>query len=131
MDYIRKLPLLMAVTGGLIVGLAGYAHKVPDKENMIKMLIVMIIFYIVGYWMRDTTISIVDSSKKKAKEKENEIIRFEKEKRKKESDSNREAAKNKGLTLDLTADGELSFNNDEEDFDALPVADFIKKELNQ
>jgi hypothetical protein len=40
MDYIRKLPLLMGLTSGIVAGIAGYVQKVSNKENMLKMLIV-------------------------------------------------------------------------------------------
>lgn len=130
MDYVRKLPLLMAVASALIVGMAGSAQKVPDKENMLKMLIIMVIFYIAGYFIKNTIADILEAKRIKEEEKLEEQRRIEIEKNKEEM-SKKQAGKTKGLTLDLMADDELGLENQDEAFDALPVADFIKRELNQ
>lgn len=129
MDYVRKLPLLIALLSAMIVGTVGYIQKVPNRENMMKMVIVMIVFYIVGYLIRNTITGIVEANIKRAEEEEKERKRLEEEKLKEEQSKKPE--KTNESTLNLVADEDLNFGSDVEDFDALPVADFIKKELNQ
>ena len=53
MDYIRKLPLLMAISSAIITGLVGYAHQVHNNENM-TYACTMVIFYVVGLLIRGT-----------------------------------------------------------------------------
>ncbi len=129
MDYIRKMPLLMALTGGIIVGLMGFANQVPDKENLIKIIFVMVIFYIAGYFISHTLKDILETSRLKAEEKLQEQRQLEKEAREKENEEL--AGKAKGQALNLVAGDELVYGGEMEDFEALPVADFIKRELNQ
>ncbi len=129
MDYVRKLPLLMAVASALIVGMGGCAQKVSNKENMLNMLIIMVVFYIAGHFIKYMINGILEAKRIKDEEILQEQKRIEQEKNYEEM-SKRQAGKTKGLSLDLVADDDLDFESTDEEFNALPVADFIKKELN-
>jgi len=132
MDYVRKLPLLIALLSSVIVGLVGRLQRVPDKENMLRMIIVMVIFYSLGLLIRGTIVDIKNSiDKKRAEEEEQARALLEAEKKQNEQNNNEQEDMNSGNILDLKVDDDLVFGTDDEDFDALPVADFIKKELNQ
>lgn len=130
MDYIRKLPLLMALSGAIITGLVGYTHQVNNNENMINMLIAMVIFYVVGLLIRGTVLDIIETNRKKeeARIKEEERIAKEKEKEEKKL-KKQNAEKGSGSTLDIIADEDLNLGMTEEEFEALPVADYITNEL--
>ena len=131
MDYIRKLPLLMALSGAIITGLVGYTHQVNNNENMINMLIAMVIFYLVGLLIRGTVLDIIETNRKKEEEeriKEEERIAKEKEKEEKKL-KKQNAEKGSGSTLDIIADEDLDLGMTEGEFNALPVADYITNEL--
>lgn len=135
MDYIRKLPLLMALSSGIITGLAGYANQVGNKENMTNMFIAMVIFYIVGLLIRGTLIDIIETNRKKEEEKKREEKRLAKEKEREEKERERkkkQAAENiPGSILDIAADEDLKPGMNDEEFEALPIADYIRNELKE
>ncbi len=129
MTYIRKLPLLMALAGAIITGLVGYIHRVNNKENMTNMVITMIIFYVVGLLIRNTISNIVETLNKKAEEREKEEkLRIAEEKKKAQEE---EKDKNLGKSLDLVADDKFDLGISDDEFDELPVADYIKNELSK
>ena len=137
MDYIRKLPLLMALASSLIAGLTGYFNRVPDKENVFRMTVVMVLFYITGYMIRNIISDILKTKEKiteEEKEKEKESGRkkqAEREQQRKAAKSEKEPSEKSGRTVDITADNELDFGAGEDDFEAFPVADFIKNGSDQ
>ncbi|MGI6124177.1 MAG: hypothetical protein ACOYIG_08315 [Acetivibrionales bacterium] len=131
MDYIRKLPLLMALSGAIITGLMGYTNRVQNNENMINMIITMIIFYIVGLLIRGTAFDIIETNRKKEEEKLAEEKRIAEEKEKEEKELKRKAEQASGNTLNLVADEDLNLGMSEEEFNDLPVADYIKSELSK
>jgi phosphate/sulfate permease len=118
----------MALAGSIIIGLVGYANKVSNKENMLKMVIIMVIFYIVGCFIRNTITGILDENRKKAEKQEKRELE---EKRQKEELERKQNGNKKESKLDLVADDELDLNGSDGDFDTLPVAEFIKNELNK
>lgn len=127
MDFVRKLPLLIAVFSAMLIGLVGRLKGVPDRENMLKMIIVMLIFYGIGLLIRGTINDIVSSIERKAEEERAKAL-LEVEQQKEELRNSEPSSS--GSILDLTADDDLNFDTGD-DFDALPVADFITKELNR
>ncbi|NLX63464.1 MAG: hypothetical protein GX022_01590 [Clostridiaceae bacterium] len=133
MDYIRKLPLLMALSSGIITGLAGYASQVANKENMTNMFIVMIIFYIVGLLIRGTLIDIIETNRKKEEERIREEKRLAREKEREERERQRKEKKAAGNVsgniLNLAADEDLKQVINDEEFEDLPIADYIRSEL--
>lgn len=131
MDYIRKLPLLMALSGAIITGLVGYTHQVHNNENMINMIITMVIFYIVGLLIRGTVLDIIETNRKKEEERIQEEKRIAEEKEKEEKNQRKKAEKALGSTLNLVVDEDLNLGMSEEEFNDLPVADLIKSELSK
>lgn len=145
MDYIRKLPLLMALASSLIAGLTGYFNRVPDKENVFRMTVVMVLFYITGYMIRNiisdilkTKEKITEEEREKEKESKNKSgnesgrkKQAEREQQRKAAKSEKEPSEKSGRTVDITADDKLDFGAGEDDFEAFPVADFIKNGSDQ
>jgi divalent metal cation (Fe/Co/Zn/Cd) transporter len=129
MDYIRKLPLLMALSGAIITGLVGYTHQVQNNENMTNMIITMIIFYIIGLLIRGTVLDIIETIRKKEEEKIKEEKRIAEEKEKEEKNQKQKAENASGSTLNLVVDEDLNLGMSEDEFNDLPVADYIKSEL--
>jgi membrane protein involved in colicin uptake len=87
----------------------------------------LIIFFFTGSLIKNTVISVLAALVKKEEEKSKRLRQLEKEKNK-ESDTKRNSNE-KGRFLDIKTNDEFDANTDEEEFNALPVADFIKKEL--
>lgn len=125
MDYIRKLPLLMGLGGAIIVGAVGYRIKISEKENLLNMLIVLIIFYIVGRLIKNTVLDLMKTILLNEAKKKKQL------KQEKGNSKDLGSARNtnaSGIYVDISASDDQDVNDDEE-FDALPLADFIKKEL--
>lgn len=131
MDYIRKLPLLMALAAAIITGLMGYINHVRNNENMTNMLIVMVIFYIVGLLIRGTVLEAIETNRKKEEDriKEEKRIAAEKEKEEKRQKQNKE--KDSGGSINMVADEDLNLGIREDEFQALPIADYITKEFKE
>lgn len=125
MDYIRKLPLLFALLGAIITGLWGHARQLSNKDLLIKMIIAMVIFYVAGFVAKGTLSDIVEAYKKKEEEKAAMAIQEEQ----KDKAAPEKKPETTGKTINLAADEKINLDVKEDDFDALPVAEFIKKEL--
>jgi hypothetical protein len=122
MDYFRKLPLLMALASALITGFAGIIGKVPQRENIIRMFVVMAVFFAAGLLLRNTIVDIVEYLKEKNENQKNDI---------KEKENNNEGSRETGKIIDLSTkqnDMDFSFLSDDK-FKELPVADYIKEQL--
>lgn len=135
MDYIRKLPLLMAISSGIITGLVGYTNQVRNNENMTNMLITMVVFYIVGLLIRGTVLDAIETNRIKEEERIEEEKRKAIEEKKREAEEKEEkkqkqtTEKASGSTLDIAADEDINLEINEEEFEALPIADYITNEL--
>ncbi|NLM26730.1 MAG: hypothetical protein GX211_00945 [Clostridiaceae bacterium] len=116
MRYIQMLPLLMALAAALISGILGFIKSTPQKEVIMQMAWVMVVFYVIGLFARSTLICTMEQIEKKRKEREEE-----EEERKKQEKEEKEREEMVGTNVDLTA-GDDSFN-------PLPFTEFIRKEL--
>ena len=84
----------------------------------------MVVFYLAGLLASKTISDVVEAYRKMEGEKQIEALQDENKETVPENDSG--IAGNK---VDLAADEEIKFDDLDDDFDALPVAEFIKKEL--
>jgi len=121
MHYIRKLPLILALAGAIITGFIGRVSGLPDRENIFRMTIVMIMFFITGSIIRNTVTGIIDDIRKKQTEEE------QANKKTKGKTESQEDSKDKGQNLDITVNDTLEFNDEMLD----NVEAFIKNELNK
>ena len=121
MHYIRKLPLILALAGAIITGFIGRVSGLPDRENIFRMTIVMIMFFITGSIIRNTVTGIIDDIRKKQAEEE------QANKKTKGKTESQEDSKDKGQNLDITVNDTLEFNGEMLD----NVEAFIKNELNK
>lgn len=123
MDYIRKIPLLMGTGAGLVIGLIGISTGVPNNENVLNMCIGMAIFYAAGMLVRTTVTGIAEQVAAMLKKETEEKRLEEEQKRKAEAQDKTQAPV--GSSIDFRIGDE----NPEEDFEDLPIAEFIRKEL--
>ena len=110
----------------MIIGLIGLSAGVPNKENMLNMCVGMVIFYMVGILIRSTVKGIAEQAMEMIKKKEEEEKRREKEKNRIEDQKENEESL--GASIDMTV-GDESELPDDDNFDDLPIAEFIKNEL--
>jgi divalent metal cation (Fe/Co/Zn/Cd) transporter len=130
MDYIRKIPLLMGIGAGLLTGIIGYSSGVPNRDNIANILLGMVIFYTAGIFIRSSIKNITEQLAVKLLKKEEEEKARALEKKRQEQMNERESRENApGSKVDLVADDMTGAGIEDEDFDALPVADYIKREL--
>lgn len=118
MRYLQMLPLLMALAAALISGILGFFKSMHQKEVIMQMTLIMVIFYVTGLFVRSTLICAVEQIEKKIKQREEEE---EEEKRKEQEKAEDENQRILGANIDMTAD--------DNSFDPLPVSEFIKNEL--
>lgn len=109
----------------MIIGLIGLSAGVPNKENMLNMCVGMVIFYMVGILIRSTVKGIIVQVM--------EMIRKKEEEKRREMEKNRikdqkEKEESLGSNIDMTV-GDESELPDDDNFDDLPIAEFIKNEL--
>lgn len=123
MQYLQRLPLLLALAGSLVSGLLSLLCLRTHNEVLFQMVLSMIIFYIVGFFIRSMVINVktqVDAKRLKLEADE----RAQKEKE--------EIEEKKKEKTDLFLGKHIDFKvNDlsEDSFEPLPVSEFIKKEL--
>lgn len=131
MDYIRKIPLLLGLGAALLIGLIGYTSGIPNKDNMLNVLLGMVIFYLAGIFIRSTIKDIIEQTIMKIIKKKEEDKKHQLDLKKEEDQRERDIARDKafGRSFDMVADGKAEPGAGDDDFDVLPVADFIKKEL--
>jgi len=120
MEYLQRLPLLFALAAAFITGLIGFARHNAHKDILLHMVLVMVLFFVLGLYTRKTLINIKDKIEEKQKEKEQEELKKQQELEKQEKEKEMGLGKN----IDLSAG-----KTDDEDFNPLPVSEFIKKEL--
>lgn len=120
MRYLQKLPLLLALAVALLMGFIGFLCSMSQDEILIRMALGMVIFYTVGFFIRNTLLDICKQveEKRKEKEMEEEKQRLEQENEKKLNDA--------GHNIDLMV-GEDA----DDSFEPMSVSEFIKKELKQ
>ncbi len=120
MQYLHKLPLLIALAAAFLMGLLGFARRSPQKEILVQMVLAMVLFFVIGLFVRSTLTNIKEQIEQKKKERELEELKKQQEMEKQE----KEMEIGLGRNIDFTAGKE-----DEDAFNPLPVSEFIKKEL--
>ena len=123
MQYLQRLPLILALAGSLFSGLLSSLRLRAHNEVMSHMILSMVIFYFMGLFIRSTVLNIktqVDEKwvKQEAAEK------AQKEKEEAEKMKQEKTEEFLGKSIDYTT-------NDlgDELFEPLPVSEFIRKEL--
>jgi hypothetical protein len=124
MEIVRKMPMIIALGAALLAGIIGYTSKIPNREIMGRMLIAMLVFYILGLMLRSTAMDIAKTVEEKRKADDELALLEQKEAEKKE----KEIEKEKGLGNNL----DLSTNDyADEDYNPIPVSEFIRRELGE
>ncbi|MBP7175707.1 MAG: hypothetical protein KBA53_05740 [Thermoclostridium sp.] len=116
----QKLPLLLALAAAFLSGLIGFIRNASQKVILTRMVLMMVLFFVIGLFARSTLMNIKDQVAQRKKQEEEEEQKKKQELAKKAKEQEMGLGKN----IDFSAGKE-----DEDDFDPLPVSEFIKKEL--
>lgn len=102
MDHIHKLPFITGGFMAVLTGVASYAAGSGNKSTYVRMAVVMVVFYIVGIYIRNT-ITAINAEKAEKEERE----RLEQEEAAALAAMEQQAAQQKaarGQKVDLVAD---------------------------
>lgn len=70
MERIQKLPFLAGSTAAVVTGAASYAAGVESRMIYLRMAVMMLVFFLIGFYIRNTVLSINEDIEKKKREKE-------------------------------------------------------------
>lgn len=116
MQYIDRLPLLFALLAAILSGVIGLSRSMANDRILLQMIITMVIFYVVGIFVRYNLFKINAQAKEK---KINEDVKLEKKLSRESKENVIEKEDNIG------EDNSIS----EDDFEPLKVSQFIREEL--
>jgi divalent metal cation (Fe/Co/Zn/Cd) transporter len=68
MEYLKKFPILLSLTGGMGIGFYFLYHRRSLTDIYLSLGIVIIVFYILGIMIRDNFAKIIQGSFKNKKE---------------------------------------------------------------
>lgn len=124
MDYIHKLPFILSAVTTLLYGLMSYKIINDNQTLFLKMAICMVVFYLLGLYIRNTIKSIqADIQERIEREKREEEERIAQEKaRQKEQES---GENNNRSVIDIRVE------DNSEDFSPLNVSRIIKSSISQ
>lgn len=74
MERIQKLPFLAGCLAAIITGAASYAAGVESRMIYLRMAVMMLVFFLVGMYTRNTVLSITEDIEQKKREQELERI---------------------------------------------------------
>jgi divalent metal cation (Fe/Co/Zn/Cd) transporter len=119
MEYIQRLPFILATLAAVVTGLICYEYAMAPKDAYIKMIISMVIFFLVGIYARNTINKILDEVKSKKEKEEAEIL----EKQKKEREEKKALEDRNEKAGVHTVDYKVG---DYDEFEPLKVSEYIK-----
>ncbi len=70
MERIQKLPFLAGCLAAIVTGVASYATGVESRTIYLRMAVMMLIFFLIGIYARNTLLTIYEDIEKKKREKE-------------------------------------------------------------
>lgn len=109
MYYINRLPLLFALFAAILTGIVGLSRSTSNDRILVQMMITMVIFYTVGFFVRYNIMKIYSQVKEK-----------------KETEALEALSKNEN---DRPGSPNEQKENNDDDFEPLKAAKFVKREL--
>lgn len=131
MGHIQKLPFLAGCSAAIVTGITSYAAGVENQMIYLRMSVMMLVFFILGYYAKNTILSI--KSDVQAKEiqraiEEEHNQRLLKEEQRANAHATKQPYENQGRNqtsiVDLVAD-------DTEDFEPLALSKAIKTKVKE
>ena len=124
MDYIHKLPFIVGIVVTLAVGAMSYVHKVDGQVLYLRMALSLIVFYILGVYMRSVLVRTLKEIE--LRKREEELMEREEEEKKRAEE---EEKKNFNTTGDAASSGiDYKVDGDEE-FSPLNLSKVVKDKM--
>ncbi len=132
MGNIRKLPFILGCLAAIVTGIVSYSVGVVDQTIYLRMAVMMLLFYILGLYIRYT----VRLTKKEVKIREVERQKEERIRKKQLEEEKRVATINErlkqvGKQEDSGYKVNLTANDAEDDFEPLTVSRAIRTGINE
>ncbi len=128
MEYVQRLPFILATFMAIIIGLISNIYGSGNNETYIRMAICMIIFFIIGMYLKNTIVGIyqdIEAKKEKEEqEKQAELERLENEKNNMNA-SNAQTEEKGGIDYKIGDKAEVPPLG--EDFTPLTVSEVINR----
>ncbi len=129
MDYLHKLPFLLGSFMAIVIGVISYTNQTSQQEIYFRMAISMVVFFLIGLYLRSTITNIVDQIEEK---KRQEAIEEKTEEMQIITDNQNGNGENGEVTstLDLTVDDSLESGENlyDEELAPLAVKEFLKSD---
>ena len=140
MERIQKLPFLAGCLAAIVTGMASYAAGVESRMIYLRMAVMMLVFFLIGIYIRNTVLSINDDIENKKREKEFEEAQAQINQNEEQKAATRDNSKpqlqaqdnrtdpptgKKPPKLDLVAD------DSDDDFKPFDISNAIKAKVNE
>lgn len=120
MEYIRKLPYILAALMTMIIGMASFLGGAGQKDIYLRMLLCMVAFLVIGMVIRSILVKLIEDIQEKNKE---DISR--------KLDNETEESSPNGSVIDLRVDDASLREEYEEEFTPLKVSQVIRSSLKE
>lgn len=102
MEYIKRLPFILGAVMAIIVGMISFYSSLDMKQVYLKMAITMVVFYIMGAFIRRTVIRIKEETEERKKQEE--LLEQERLKKEELNDKENEVMQEKSSKIDIKVD---------------------------
>lgn len=129
MEYIQRLPLILGCLAAITAGIISYASGITNQYIYLRMAVALLVFFIIGVYIRGTVLRIKKEVEKKREEEEKvQLERIESERIAKKA---AEKQKNGTHKIDLTVDDSDDSNRiSNDDFEPLAASKAIRSKIN-
>jgi hypothetical protein len=117
MELINKLPFVFGALMALLIGMIGIMNNSTKSDTLIKMLVGLSVFFVLGTVLKYILADIINENKRK----ENEAEKEKEEMLKKEAAEKKKKGNNVDLKVEGTDDEKLNYS----------MTEAIRKSLNQ
>ena len=131
MGYIRKLPFRLACSAAIITGIVSYSAGVVDQSIYLRMALMMLLFFILGLYIKNTIRTVRKEVFIREIEKKNEERLRKKQMQEEEKAAAVERIKQQvqqgesGRKIDFVAD------DSDDDFEPLTVSRAIRTKIDE
>lgn len=125
MERIRKLPFLSGCTASILAGVISYAAGIDSQTIYIRMAVMMVVFFVLGVYIRNTIYSVArQSAIIKREKKREEDLRLRKLREEKMAEVR---ASMIGNNLDATSTINMAVGDEKQDaFEPMDLAKAIR-----
>jgi flagellar biosynthesis/type III secretory pathway M-ring protein FliF/YscJ len=114
MEHLRRLPFMSGSIAAVLTGIISYAAKADSQTIYIRMAVMMLVFFVLGIYVKNTVCKIkqeADIKKKDQEREEEQRLKKQKEEKTAEALAAKKNASKTAQVIDMTAgdDGQDDF----------------------